>query len=204
MRKDIALSAMFLLVLPTVLVGILWLNAEVDAAMHYRSLVETAHILKMANYRIDQLQRDTRDLPKFELIAFAAAQRDPQFIEIVSYVQQISTQYGLNPHLVLAIIHRESNFNPYAMSYLPNNPDPIAYGLMQIHYIVWKNELNLDVDKMFDLYYNINNGCRILRYYIDMAGGDIGIALHYYWAGPGATVDLKKYPSIVLKSRFMQ
>ena len=40
--------------------------------------------------------------------------------------QRYAKQFSLDPALVMAIIHTESNFNPYAMSHVP------AYGLMQI------------------------------------------------------------------------
>lgn len=40
--------------------------------------------------------------------------------------QRYAKEFGLDPALVMAIIHTESNFNPYAMSHVP------AYGLMQI------------------------------------------------------------------------
>ena len=43
-----------------------------------------------------------------------------------SFVERFSAQYRLNPALVYAIIETESNFNPYAVSWVP------AYGLMQI------------------------------------------------------------------------
>lgn len=43
-----------------------------------------------------------------------------------AYVEQFSIQYRLDPALVYAIIKTESNFNPYAVSWVP------AYGLMQI------------------------------------------------------------------------
>ncbi len=43
-----------------------------------------------------------------------------------AYAQKYAKQYNLEGALVMAIIHTESNFNPYAMSHVP------AYGLMQI------------------------------------------------------------------------
>ncbi len=43
-----------------------------------------------------------------------------------AYVERFAMQYGLAPALVYAIIETESNFNPYAVSWVP------AYGLMQI------------------------------------------------------------------------
>lgn len=43
-----------------------------------------------------------------------------------SFAKKYAKLYNLEPALVMAIIHTESNFNPYAMSHVP------AYGLMQI------------------------------------------------------------------------
>lgn len=41
-------------------------------------------------------------------------------------VNKVADKWSLNPHLIMAIVHTESHFNPVAQSHIP------AYGLMQI------------------------------------------------------------------------
>jgi soluble lytic murein transglycosylase-like protein len=83
-------------------------------------------------------------------------------------------KYGFKPDLVLGIIKVESNYNPKAVSYKG------AYGLMQINLGVWKDELNIDVGRIFDIAYNIDTGLRILKQYYEETRGNIKLALHFY------------------------
>ncbi len=100
--------------------------------------------------------------------------RYPEFSKILDVVYEKSKEYGFSPELVLSIIYVESSFNPKAIS--PAG----AYGLMQINYSVWKNELNIDFNKIFDIEYNIDLGLRILKHYYEKSNGDIMKALYLY------------------------
>jgi hypothetical protein len=118
-------------------------------------------------------------------------------------------RYSINPYLGMAVIHRESFFNPNAMSYRPkvNQDDekeeriPIAYGLMQINYRVWKNELGIDIEKIFNTPYNIDLGFRILKTYIKKHEGNISAALYDYYGG-SLSDGSYYYPVKVLTSKF--
>ncbi len=68
----------------------------------------------------------------------------------------------------------ESAFNPLAVSAAG------AFGLMQVRYAVWKDELGIDRSRIFDVEYNIDLGLRILKQYQDIAGGNMRRALFLY------------------------
>ena len=75
-------------------------------------------------------------------------QKDPDFLETALISYKKAGEYNLDPYLVMAIIHRESNFNPKAKSIC-------AYGLMQVNYEAWKKKMNIDFGRIFEKEYNI-------------------------------------------------
>lgn len=98
----------------------------------------------------------------------------PEFSKITAVVFQQSRQHGFNPYLIMAVIFVESRFNRHAVSRAG------AYGLMQISYPVWKDELNIDRRKLFQIDYNIELGLTILKEYLHETKGDIIKALILY------------------------
>jgi soluble lytic murein transglycosylase-like protein len=98
----------------------------------------------------------------------------PDFSEIVNITYNKSKFFGFHPSLILAVMQVESAFNPLALSTAG------AYGLMQIHYAVWKDELKIDKNRIFEIEYNIGLGLKILKQYYDLSGGDINRALFLY------------------------
>ena len=98
----------------------------------------------------------------------------PDFAEIVSITYNRSQVFGFQPNLILAVMQVESAFNPLALSAAG------AYGLMQIHYAVWKDELKIDKSRIFNIAYNIELGLKILKQYYDLSGGNIKRALFLY------------------------
>lgn len=88
-------------------------------------------------------------------------------IHILKAVHREATRVGVDPELVLAVIDVESNFDRYAIS------SASALGLMQIMPF-WVDELGYDdKNQLFKVDFNILLGCRILKYYLDMEGGDM-------------------------------
>lgn len=112
------------------------------------------------------------DLLEFKSATFQ--KKFPEFSRIVETAFRKARRYGFSPNLVLSVIQVESAFNPLAVS--PAG----AYGLMQVRYSVWKDELEIDKGRIFDVDYNIDLGLRILRQYSDVAGGDVRRALFLY------------------------
>lgn len=100
--------------------------------------------------------------------------REPEFANIVDVVYHKSRQYGVDPDLVISMIQVESDFRPNAVS------NAGAYGLMQINYAVWKDELSINSKRLFEIAYNIDLGVRILKHYLQVARGDVMRALHLY------------------------
>jgi soluble lytic murein transglycosylase-like protein len=98
----------------------------------------------------------------------------PEFSRIVDVAYQKARRYGFNPNLVLSVIQVESAFNPAAVSAAG------AFGLMQVRYSVWKDELGIDKSRIFDIDYNIDLGLRILKQYREIAEGNMRRALFLY------------------------
>jgi soluble lytic murein transglycosylase-like protein len=98
----------------------------------------------------------------------------PDFSRIVDMAYQKGRRYGFSPNLVLSVMQVESAFNPLAVS------SAGAYGLMQVRYAVWKDELGIDKSRIFDIEYNIDLGLRILKQYQQIAGGNMHRALFLY------------------------
>ena len=98
----------------------------------------------------------------------------PEFAKITDSVFNQSQKHGFDPYLVMAIILVESNFKRYAVSKAG------AYGLMQVNYAVWKDELKIDFKKITQIDYNIELGLKILKNYLQETSGDILQALILY------------------------
>lgn len=98
----------------------------------------------------------------------------PEFSRIVDVAYQKARRYGFSPNLVLSVIQVESAFNPAAVSAAG------AFGLMQVRYSVWKDELGIDRSRIFDIDYNIDLGLRILKQYREIAAGNMRRALFLY------------------------
>jgi len=100
--------------------------------------------------------------------------QSPEFAKITNSVFNQSRKHGFNPYLVMAIIFVESRFDRHAVSKAD------AYGLMQVNYPVWKNQLNIDFRKITQVDYNIELGLTILKSYLRETSGDILRALILY------------------------
>lgn len=78
---------------------------------------------------------------------------------LLENVYDIATEFQLSPSLVMAIIHTESGFDPYALSHSG------AMGLMQVMPF-WKMQIGNEDDNLIDLRTNLRYGCTIFRYYL--------------------------------------
>ena len=88
----------------------------------------------------------------------------------------------ITPQLINAIIKVESNFNHKAIS------KKKAYGLMQVRYSVWKDELKKrgiikTKQDLFSKKKNIEAGTFILNHYLLKNNNDLRKALHKYSGG---------------------
>jgi soluble lytic murein transglycosylase-like protein len=88
-------------------------------------------------------------------------------IKILETVHRQATHAEVPPELVLAVIDVESNFDRFAIS------SSSALGLMQVMPF-WVKEVGRgDKNALFDIDFNILLGCQILKYYLDLEGGDL-------------------------------
>jgi soluble lytic murein transglycosylase-like protein len=100
-------------------------------------------------------------------------------LKILRTVHAQAKAVDIPPELVLAVIDVESNFDRFAIS------SASALGLMQIMPF-WLDELGeTDINRLFDIEFNVLLGCRILKYYLDMEDGDLIQALARYNGSTG-------------------
>jgi soluble lytic murein transglycosylase-like protein len=108
-------------------------------------------------------------------------------IEFLKTVHYEATRAGLDPQLVLGIIHVESGFKKYAVSTAG------ARGLMQVMPF-WIGLIGVGDHNLFHLRTNIRYGCVILRHYLDIEKGDLYRALGRY----NGSLGKPEYPNLVL------
>ena len=147
------------------------------------------------NYRLFTHESKLAEYDLLKFKSFSLSRRYPRFSSIVETVYHKSRQYDLDPSLVLGIINIESNFNPTALS------SRGAYGLMQIHHRVWKNELSINKKDIFKIDYNVELGLKILKRYLAVSKGDMHRALHLY--NNGYKYNNTKYTVRIQNSPFL-
>lgn len=104
---------------------------------------------------------------------------------IVRFVKLVAPEYQLEPHLVLAVMAAESNFDPLAES--PKK----AQGLMQL---IPDTAVRFGVRNALDPTQNIRGGMAYLRWLLAYFEGDVQLALAAYNAGEGAVERYRGVP----------
>jgi len=100
-------------------------------------------------------------------------------------IAQLSRKYGVDFHLVKAIIRAESGFNPYAISRKG------ARGLMQL---MPETAQRMNVSNIFDPKDNIEGGIRYLKYLFSLFNNDLRLSLAAYNAGENIVAQVKGIP----------
>jgi len=107
--------------------------------------------------------------------------------ELLATVHYEATRAGLDPQLVLGVIHHESGFKKYAVSVAD------ARGYMQVMPF-WTKLIGAPGHNLFHLRTNLRYGCVILRHYLERESGDLFRALGRYNGSLGRA----EYPNAVL------
>ena len=95
------------------------------------------------------------------------------------FIVASSNRHGVDPLLIYSIMHRESSFKKFALSYKG------ARGLMQL---MPATAARLGVRHIFDPQQNIEGGVKYMRILLNMFDGDVRLALAGYNAGEGAVL----------------
>jgi soluble lytic murein transglycosylase-like protein len=114
----------------------------------------------------------------------------PNFQTRVDFLRTVhyeAVRAGLDPQLLLALIHVESNFRKYAVSKFG------ARGYMQVMPF-WVKLVGRKGDNLFSLRTNLRYGCVILRHYLDAEKGNLFRALGRY----NGTAGKPGYPNMVI------
>ena len=118
------------------------------------------------------------------------ATRFPDYMardEFLATVHYEAVRAGLDPQLVLGVIHHESNFRKYAVSVAD------ARGFMQVMPF-WVRLIGTPDQNLFQLRVNLRYGCTILRHYLDVENGDLYRALGRY----NGSLGRPEYPTAVM------
>jgi soluble lytic murein transglycosylase-like protein len=108
--------------------------------------------------------------------------------DFLATVHYEATRAGLEPELVLGVIHHESNFRKFAIS------SADARGYMQVMPF-WTKLIGSRDHNLFNLRTNLRYGCVILRYYlVDREAGDEFRALGRY----NGSLGRPEYPTGVM------
>jgi hypothetical protein len=106
--------------------------------------------------------------------------------ELLTTIHYEATRAGLDPQLVLGLIHVESRFRKYALSKAG------ARGYMQVMPF-WVEAIGNREDNLFHMRTNLRYGCTILRHYLNLEKGNLYLALGRYNGSRGKS----EYPDRV-------
>jgi soluble lytic murein transglycosylase-like protein len=107
--------------------------------------------------------------------------------ELLATVHYEAQRAGLDPQLVLGVMHHESGFKKFAVS-------PVgARGYMQVMPF-WLQQIGAPDQNLFNLRTNLRYGCVILRHYLDIENGDLYRALGRY----NGSLGRPEYPNAVV------
>lgn len=112
---------------------------------------------------------------------------EQQRMKLLKLVHNEASRTGLDPQIVLAVIHVESGFQRTAIS------SAGAQGFMQVMPF-WKYEIGYANDDLTSLETNIKYGCSILAAYLKQDNGNLRLALSRYNGSYGQTW----YPELVI------
>ena len=158
------------------------LSAKVRASLQ-KSMADTASTHTAFRKQADE-QAWLNEMSK----RLAKRMPDPtERIEFLTTLHWEASRAGVDPQLMLGLIHVESGFRKYAVS-------PVgARGFTQVMPF-WVRSIGTPDHNLFQLRTNLRYGALILRHYIDMESGDLYRALGRY----NGSLGRPEYPNLVV------
>src|SRR5438128_2632121 len=114
---------------------------------------------------------------------------------LVSLVETISANHGVDPALVRAVIKTESNFNRWAVS------NKGARGLMQL---IPETGARYGVRDFFDPQQNVEGGVQYLKFLLEKFNGNLDLSLAAYNAGENLVERLGRIPPIAETTNYVR
>lgn len=150
---------------------------------------------KMSSNQKKVISNKDKELSFYYFKDFYHSCSDIEIEKILGLIWKYSNVNKVNPYIMLSIASVESNFNQFARSHMG------AYGLMQIHYVSWKQKYNIkNPDKLFDIEFNIRLGCEIFKKYLDLCNQDVPRALLMY--NSGKKFMNKEYIQLISRNKY--
>ncbi len=158
------------------------LSAKVRASLQ-KSMADTASTHTAFRNQADE-QAWLNEMSK----RLAKRMPDPtERMEFLTTLHWEASRAGVDPQLMLGLIHVESGFRKYAVS-------PVgARGYTQVMPF-WVRSIGTPDHNLFQLRTNLRYGALILRHYIDMENGDLYRALGRY----NGSLGRPEYPNLVV------
>ena len=133
----------------------------------------------------DMSQRLLKILPRESVL-----RNDDIRLDFLTALHYEATRAGIDPQLMLAIVHVESAFRKYAIS------SAGARGFMQVMPF-WQGVIGDNEHNLFKLRTNLRYGAVIFRHYLDKENGDMHRALARYNGSLGRNT----YPDLVFSKK---
>jgi hypothetical protein len=114
---------------------------------------------------------------------------------LLSLVDTISANHGIDPALVRAVIKTESNFNRWAVS------NKGARGLMQL---IPETGARYGVRDFFDPQQNVEGGVQYLKFLLEKFNGNLDLSLAAYNAGENLVERLGRIPPIAETTNYVR
>lgn len=127
--------------------------------------------------RVQDLESIVDDARKQAQVEYLARKLGKPALAVQQYVHlawaEARRRTGLSPELLIAIMHRESTFQPKVQS---------SYGAQGLMQVVrrWHREKLRASESLFDPEVNVRVGADILEEYLELVGGDLSKALAKY------------------------
>jgi len=172
--KKIQYGMFILFVLTTAVLTIVNIDLSKQKLENRAAIQVLSREVSLMDKKITAFDKYKREIDRHRFQESIFKLKYPKFAEIAGIVFSKSKKYDFDPYLIMAMIQVESNFEPYAVSKAG------AYGLMQVTYSVWKDELGINFNRIFEKEYNIELGIMILKHYYEETNGDLLKALFHY------------------------